>query len=106
MAGFLSAEAEGDKSVAGSKHTAAATKARMKRYDAHVRKIRRSLQKARHLGVQNSQGFVEHLNLLSGIPAPNGKPWNKNSVLRALRRLKARGLDEGSLPAHLARYYV
>jgi hypothetical protein len=77
----------------------------MRQYDAHIKKIRPALRVARKHGAHNSLAIAEYLNLFSGVHAPNGKPWGKNSVLRALRRLKARGLDEGSAPAHLARYY-
>lgn len=77
----------------------------MNRYDKHIEKIRPALRHARKHGAHNSVTIAEHLNLLLGVYAPSGKPWDKNSVLRALRRLKARGFDEGR-PPHLARHYV
>lgn len=68
--------------------TSAATRMRMKRYDDYINQIRPSLRKAQKHGAHHSVTIAEYLNLVIGIHAPNGKPWNKGSVLRALRRLK------------------
>ena len=78
----------------------------MKRYDAYLRTIRPALKQARANGALNSIAIAYYLNEVSGIAAPNGKPWNKNSILRAIRRLKSRGLDAGFLPLHIAQGYL
>ena len=90
---------------AQSNRTCAATRARMKAYDKKIKAILPVLRKSRRRGATASWQFINDLNFFTNITAPNGKPWNKSSFRRAVRRLKHLGLDVGLLPPHYAREY-
>ncbi len=85
--------------------TRAATRARMKAYDKKVKAILPVLRKSRRSGATASWQFINDLNVFTNITAPNGKPWNKSSFRRAVKRLEHLGLDVGFLPPHYAREY-
>lgn len=72
--------------------TANATKARMKKYDTCIRAIVKPLKEGRALGFVSTAAIAEWLNA-KGVPAPNEIIWTKTSVIRALRRLIALGLE-------------
>jgi hypothetical protein len=84
------------------KRTAQATAARRADYDEKIIPVAVHIQAARAAGAKNAADFAAYLNP-RGIHAPKHKEWTESAVLRCLARLKALGLDEGSLPAHKAR---
>jgi hypothetical protein len=78
--------------TAKKQRTAAATKVRKKAYDKAVRLMVKPLKEIRSYGFTSADAIAEMLNALK-VPAPNEIIWTKNSVLRALRRLRELGLE-------------
>ena len=60
------------------------------------------IREARAAGLRNASQFAAYLSQ-NGVPAATGGTWTDDAVHRALKRLKALGLDQGSLHAVLAR---
>jgi hypothetical protein len=79
-------------SPADSTRTANATAARLAKYDAHVRAIVPALAEARTFHVATAVNLANWLDC-HGVPAPDGGPWSKSTMLRALRRLRRLGLE-------------
>jgi hypothetical protein len=79
-------------SPSASTRTAKATAARLARYDAHVRAIVPALAQARAFHVDTAVNLANWLDC-HGVPAPDGGPWSKSTMLRALRRLRRLGLE-------------
>lgn len=75
---------------------------RRAKYETAIRQVLPRFQLARKCGAKSASQFSECLNV-AGITSPSGNAWNEASVLKALKRLKQLGLDQGSLPFHRAR---
>jgi hypothetical protein len=82
--------------------TASAIAARRAEYDAKDKAILAHIGQARANGAKNARQIANELNS-TGVPGPTNPIWTESAVLRCLRRLKARGLDRGSLTPHQAR---
>jgi len=84
--------------------TTLASRIRREKYEAAVLAALPFILSARASGIKKSSEFADYLNS-HGVPAPNKGRWNTDSVLHGLSRLKALGLDRGSLPHGQARNY-
>jgi len=84
--------------------TSNATAARMARYDSIARVALPYLRSARTGGIKKAKDFAGYLNFYCA-PSPSGSGWTVDAVLRCFRRLKALGLDYGSLRPQEARTY-
>lgn len=77
---------------ASRSRTANATAARQAKYDAHVKAIVPTLKQARAFNVATAVHLANWLDC-HGVRAPDGGPWSKSTMLRALRRLRRLGLE-------------
>ncbi len=82
--------------------TARATASRQATYDGRTKGALAPIKAARAAGAKNAGQLAVYLNS-NQVHAPNNEQWTVSAVLRCLRRLKALGLDRGSLTPHEAR---
>src|SRR5690242_15901283 len=82
--------------------TASAIEARRATYSDKDRVNLIHIQGARASGAKNAREIAKFLNN-GAVPGPTNATWTESAVLRCIRRLKALGLDEGSLPPAKAR---
>jgi hypothetical protein len=77
---------------ASRSQTAKATAIRQAKYDAHVKAIVPALKQARAFNVATATCLANWLDC-HGVRAPDGGPWSKSTMQRALRRLRQIGLE-------------
>jgi hypothetical protein len=82
--------------------TAAAIDMRRSHYRDRDADSLQHIKAARADGAKNARQIAHYLNS-KGVPGPTNKTWTESAVLRCLRRLKAQGLDAGSLSPYRAR---